>query len=58
MGIEGVPTPEKVEVEAEDEGETVAEKVVEKVAEAASGAAEAAKTILADNDDLGAHEEL
>jgi FK506-binding protein 2 len=69
MGIDGVPTPEKIKTkvveeaesatEAVDEAaESVNENVAEKVASVVSDAAEAAKTFVADTDDVQGHEEL
>jgi FK506-binding protein 2 len=55
LGIEGVEPPRNVEPEVEEEqGENVAAKVASVVAEAA----EAAKTVIADTDDVQGHEEL
>lgn len=61
VGIDGVEAPEKIEPiieNAEETAEGVAGKVAEAVAEAAAEAADAAKTALADTDDIEGHEEL
>ena len=62
VGIEGVETPEKiiykVAEKVEEEAEAAKENLAEKVANAASEAAEAAKTFVADSDDMDGHEEL
>ncbi|KAF4974723.1 hypothetical protein FZEAL_8393 [Fusarium zealandicum] len=65
IGIDGVPTPEKIEVKVAEEAksavenaETAGEKIAEKVANVVADAADAAKTMLADTDDGPAHEEL
>lgn len=58
MGIDGVPKPEKIETEAIPEAPESTEGVGEKVANIAGGAAEAVKTMLADTDQMQAHEEL
>lgn len=57
VGIDGVDPPEKIEPIIENAEET-AEGVAEKVAEAVADAADAAKTALADTDDIEGHEEL
>ncbi|KAL6863165.1 Peptidyl-prolyl cis-trans isomerase fpr2 [Amphichorda felina] len=59
VGIDGVETPEKIVPKVvEEEAEPAKENVAEKVASVASEAAEAAKTFVADTDDVQGHEEL
>ncbi|KAF5019052.1 hypothetical protein F66182_8944 [Fusarium sp. NRRL 66182] len=69
VGIDGVPTPEKIETKVVENAEsaseaiskaaeTATEKLAEKVASAVADAADAAKTIIADTDDAPEHEEL
>ncbi|CAG7561016.1 Peptidyl-prolyl cis-trans isomerase fpr2 [Fusarium irregulare] len=72
VGIEGVPTPEKIETKVVEGAESAAEaiseatesvasatqKVAGKVAEAIVDAAKVAKTIVADTEDAPEHEEL
>ncbi|KAJ6443082.1 FKBP-type peptidyl-prolyl cis-trans isomerase [Purpureocillium lavendulum] len=53
VGIDGVPKPEEIKIKA-----TSAEGVAEKVASVAAEAADAAKTFVADTDDVQGHEEL
>jgi len=57
VGIDGVEAPEKIEPIVENAEET-AGGVAEKVADAVADAADAAKTALADTDDIEGHEEL
>lgn len=57
VGIDGVEAPEKIEPIVENTEET-AGGVAEKVADAVADAADAAKTALADTDDIEGHEEL
>lgn len=60
LGIKGVeppPAPEP-EVEAPEADTKEGENVVEKVASVVADAAEAAKTVIADTDDVQGHEEL
>jgi FK506-binding protein 2 len=61
LGIEGVDPPEQIVKKEAETPEAAAEEddsVAEKVASVASEAAEAAKTFVADTDDVQAHEEL
>lgn len=65
LGIAGVEKPESIVVkaseaveEASEAAEKVEENVAEKVASAVGEAAEAAKTFIADSDDMEGHEEL
>ncbi|KFA54999.1 hypothetical protein S40293_02382 [Stachybotrys chartarum IBT 40293] len=69
LAIDGVPKPEKIKTKVVEEAETASEaaseaaetaseKIGEKVASAVSEAAEAAKTFIADTDDVDGHEEL
>ncbi|KAH8169081.1 FKBP-type peptidyl-prolyl cis-trans isomerase domain-containing protein [Sarocladium implicatum] len=65
LGIAGVEKPESIVVkaseaveEASEAAEKVEENVAEKVASAVGDAAEAAKTFIADTDDMQGHEEL
>lgn len=62
VGIGGVETPEKiiykVADKVEEETEAAKENLAEKVVNAAAEAAEAAKTFVADTDDMDGHEEL
>ncbi|KEY64247.1 hypothetical protein S7711_09039 [Stachybotrys chartarum IBT 7711] len=69
LAIDGVPNPEKIKTKVVEEAETASEaaseaaetaseKIGEKVASAVSEAAEAAKTFIADTDDVDGHEEL
>jgi FK506-binding protein 2 len=54
MGIDGVPTPEKILYKAAE----AEEKVGQKVARAIGEAAQVIKTMLADTDDVQEHNEL
>ncbi|KAG9256136.1 FK506-binding protein 2 [Emericellopsis atlantica] len=59
VGIDGVEPPETIEPEVlVEEVKTEAEGIAEKVASAAAEAADAAKTMVADTDDIEGHEEL
>ena len=69
ISIDGVPTPEKIKTKVVEEAESAteaaaeaaesaSENVAEKVASAVSEAAEAAKTFVADTDEVQGHEEL
>lgn len=67
MGIEGVPKPESIVTKsatdspaskASEAAETATEKLAEKIASKVADAADAAKTIVADTDDVQAHNEL
>ncbi|KAK0387145.1 hypothetical protein NLU13_5458 [Sarocladium strictum] len=62
LAIAGVEKPEKIIYKAKEAAEEVAgsaeENVVEKVASVVGEAAEAAKTFIADTDDMQGHEEL
>ncbi|KAI9171870.1 FK506-binding protein [Paramyrothecium foliicola] len=69
IGIDGVPKPEKIKSKvvdkaeaateaAGDAAESASENIAEKVANVVSDAAEAAKTFVADTDEVQAHEEL
>jgi FK506-binding protein 2 len=69
VSIDGVPTPEKIKTKvvekaesateaAAEAAESASDNIVDKVAEAVSEAAEAAKTFVADTDEVQAHEEL
>ncbi|UNI23676.1 Peptidylprolyl isomerase [Purpureocillium takamizusanense] len=53
VAIDGVPKPDKIKTKTAS-----AEGVAEKVASAAADAADAAKTFIADTDDVQGHEEL
>ena len=52
VAIDGVPKPDKIKTKAPTEG------IAEKVASVAADAADAAKTFVADTDDVQGHEEL
>ncbi|KAH7321427.1 hypothetical protein B0I35DRAFT_408377 [Stachybotrys elegans] len=69
LGIKGVETPKKIRTKVAEEAESAtdaaseaaesaSEKLGEKVASVVSEAAEAAKTFVADTDDVQGHEEL
>lgn len=58
LGIDGVPTPEKIETKVAEAAEEASENVAEKVASVVADAADAAKTFVQDTDDVQAHEEL
>jgi len=62
MGIEGVPTPEKIVTKSGTDsakvGEAASSKIAEKVASKVAEAAEVVKTIIADTDDVQEHNEL
>jgi FK506-binding protein 2 len=61
LGIEGVDPPEQIvkkEAETPEATSEEGDSVAEKVASVAADAAEAAKTFVADTDDVQAHEEL
>ncbi|PHH60190.1 hypothetical protein CDD81_1970 [Ophiocordyceps australis] len=52
VGIEGVPKPDKIKTKS------VGDSAAEKVASVAAEAVDAAKTLVADTDDISGHEEL